>query len=204
MRTAVLAMVVGVLALTVGAQAQERLDFSISGGGIFGKNVSQTTSSVSLAPHFSGPVLGSVRYHLTQLQAVEINIGHAESSQLFTKTPDTYRISGTVLEYSGAYVLTPVHGHRLQPFLFAGGGGLHWSVSNQYIDQVSVDLGAGRQNSLAFLYGGGADYRLWRSLALRVQYRGLIYRAPDFGVSTLFISGKDHMAEPAVGLVIKF
>ena len=204
MRTALLASVVGVFALVIGAHAQERLDLSISSGGIFGKSVSQTTSSVSLTPHFSGPVFGTVRYHFTNLQAVEINVGHADSSQLFTKAPDTYRISGTLLEYSGAYVLTPMHDHRLQPFLFAGGGGLQWSVSNQYIDQVSVNLGAGRQSSLAFLYGGGADYRLWRNLALRLQYRGLIYRAPDFGVSTLFISGKDHMAEPAAGLVIKF
>lgn len=204
MRTAVLAIVVGVFFLGVGAYAQDRLDVSISGGGIFGKSVSQATSAVSLAPHFSGPVFGTIRYHLTDLQAVEINIGHANSSQVFTRSPDTYRISGTVLEYSGAYVLTPMHDHRLQPFAFAGAGGLRWSVGNQYIDQVSVDFGAVRQNSLAFLYGGGADYRLWRSLALRVQYRGLIYRAPDFGVSTLFISAKDHMAEPAAGLVLKF
>jgi len=191
-------------ALAASAQVQDRLDFSISGGAIFGKTVSQPTSAVSLAPHFSGAVFGTVRYHLTDLQAVEINIGHENSSQLFTKSPDTFRISGTVLEYSGAYVLTPMRDHRLQPFIFAGGGGLRWSVGNQYIDQVSVNLGAVKQNSLAFLYGGGADYRLWRSLALRLQYRGLIYRAPDFGVSSLFISAKDHMAEPAAGLVLKF
>ena len=204
MRTAVLAVAMGMFVFAVGAQAQDRLDLSISGGAIFGKSVSQSTSTVSLAPHFSGSVFGTVRYHLTDLQAVEINIGHSNSSQLFTRPPDTFRVSGTVLEYSGAYVLTPMHDHRLQPFVFAGAGGLRWSVGNQYIDQVSVNFGAVKQNSLAFLYGGGADYRLWRRLALRLQYRGLIYRAPGFGVSTLFISAKDHMAEPAAGLVIKF
>jgi len=203
MRTAGLA-IVAVSAFLTCAQAQERLDFSISSGATFGKDVSSSTSSVSLSPHYSGLFFGSVRYHFNHLHAVELTIGHTNSSQIFSRPPDTYKVTTGVLEYSGAYVLTPFHDRRLQPFLLAGVAGLHWSPSNQYIDQVQVDFGAGKENSLAFLYGGGADYRLWRLLALRVQYRGLIYRTPDFGVSNLLISARNHMAEPAAGLVLKF
>lgn len=204
MRTAGLAVVIAALVFGGCARAQERLDVSVSSGAVIGKDVSQPTSSVSLSPHYSKLFFGSARYHFNHLHAVEINLGHVSTSQIFSRSPDTFTINADVFEYSGAYVLTPYHDHRLQPFLFAGVGGLHWSPSNQWIDQVQVDFGAVRQNSLAFLYGGGADYRLWRRLALRIQYRGLIYRAPDFGVSNLFISGKDHMAEPAAGLVFKF
>ena len=78
------------------------------------------------------------------------------------------------------------------------------SCVDQYINGNSSQFGAYRQTSLAFLYGGGADYRLWRRLWVRAQYRGLIFRAPDFGVSDLFISAKGHMAEPSLGLVVKF
>lgn len=204
MRTAGLAVVIVVLAVASNAQVQGKLDLSISTGGIFGKDVSQPTSAVSLSPHYSKLVFGSVRYHFNHLHAIEIDLGHVNTSQVFSRPPDTFIVNADTFEYSGAYVLTPYHDHRLQPFLFAGVGGLHWSPTNQWINQVQVDFGALKENSLAFLYGGGADYTLWRRLALRVQYRGLIYRAPDFGVANLFISAKDHMAEPAAGLVFKF
>jgi hypothetical protein len=41
-------------------------------------------------------------------------------------------------------------------------------------------------------------------VALRLQYRGLIYKAPDFNVQNLFTGAKGHMAEPSVGIVVKF
>jgi hypothetical protein len=42
-------------------------------------------------------------------------------------------------------------------------------------------------------------------LALRLQYRGLLYKVPDFHVPSLFFTGaKGHMAEPSVGIVVKF
>lgn len=203
MRTAGLA-IVAVSAFLTCAHAQERYDLSISSGATLGKDVSSSTSSVSLSPHYSALFFGSVRYHFNHLHAVEVNIGHANSSQIFSLPPDTYKITTGVLEYGGAYVLTPFHDRRLQPFLLAGVAGLHWTPSNQYIDHVQVDFGAGTENSLAFLYGGGADYRVWRRIALRVQYRGFVYRTPDFGVSNLFLSAKDHMAQPSAGVVVRF
>lgn len=204
MRIAGLAIVIAVLAVASQAQVEGKLDLSISGGAIFGKDVSQPTAAVNLSPHYSKALFGSVRYHFNHLHALEIDLGHAGTSQIFVHPPDTFMVNADVFEYSGSYVLTPYHDRRLQPFLFAGVGGLRWSPNNQWIDQVQADFGAVKQNSLAFLYGGGADYTIWRRLALRVQYRGLIYRAPDFGVPNLFISAKDHMAEPAAGLVFKF
>jgi len=65
-------------------------------------------------------------------------------------------------------------------------------------------FGATGQRALAFLYGGGADYRLRKAFALRVQYRGLIYKAPDFDVPSLYTGVNGHMAEPSAGIVFKF
>jgi outer membrane immunogenic protein len=202
MRTAGLAVVI--LVACAMANAQDRLDLSVSGAAVFSKSVSSTTSGLTLAPADSGAVFGTVRYHFNHLNAVELNIGHTVDSQIFQRPPDTFKVRTTMTEFSGAYVLTPFQGKRLQPFLFAGAGALRWYPENQYINGNSTFFGAYTQTSLAFLYGGGADYRLWRRLGLRMQYRGLIFRAPDFTVSDFFISAKGHMAEPSVGIVVKF
>jgi hypothetical protein len=42
-------------------------------------------------------------------------------------------------------------------------------------------------------------------MALRLQYRGLVYRSPDFGVPGRFFTGtRGHMAEPSIGIAVKF
>ena len=110
-----------------------------------------------------------------------------------------------ITEFTAAYVFTPFTGPKWRPFLLAGGGGLRFSPGKTYIDQVQNSFGTTSQTSLAFLYGGGTDYVFWKSLAVRLQYRGFIYRNPDFGVPSRFYTGaKGHMAEPSVGLVMKF
>jgi hypothetical protein len=48
------------------------------------------------------------------------------------------------------------------------------------------------------------DYRLVRALGLRLQYRGLVYKAPDFGLAALSTDSWTHTAEPSVGLVFRF
>ena len=203
MRTARLALAVVVLAFAA-ANAQERVDLSVSGSAVFSKSVSATTSGITLSPRNSGGVFGTVRYHFNHLNAVELNIGHTVNSQIFDRPPDIFKVHTTITEFSADYVLTPFQGKKLEPFLFAGAGALRWYPENQSINGNSSQFGAYRQTSLAFLYGGGADYRLWRRLWVRAQHRGLIFRAPDFGVSDLFISAKGHMAEPSLGLVVKF
>jgi opacity protein-like surface antigen len=119
--------------------------------------------------------------------------------------PDTYRVMTGVGEYTAAYVFTPFASKKWQPFLLAGGGALRFGVGKTYIDTIEVQLGAKSQTSLGLLYGAGTDYRIFSFLGLRLQYRGLVYRSPDFGVPSRFYTGaRGHMGEPAVGLVLKF
>jgi len=40
--------------------------------------------------------------------------------------------------------------------------------------------------------------------ALRLQYRGFIYKAPSFDVPGISTDARGHIAEPSVGLVFKF
>jgi hypothetical protein len=194
-----------VILIATAAHAQVGLDVSVSGAAVFSRTTNAASSSISDTPTKSGDVFGTVRYHFKPHQAAEINLGHTSNSQIFTVPPDTYRVTTGIFEYTAAYVFTPFNGKKWEPFLMAGGGGLKFGAGNTYIDTNPVALGARSSNSLAFLYGAGTDYRVFTHLALRLQYRGLIFKNPDFGLPSRFYTGaKGHMAEPAIGIVLKF
>ncbi len=138
------------------------------------------------------------------MHSLEANFAHTMNSQVFLLAPNNFRVQAGITEFSGAYVFSPFQTARVVPFLFGGAGALRFNPGNTSIDGFQAAFGAAQQTSLAFLYGAGADYRLWRVLALRLQYRGLIYKAPDFNLQNLFTGARGHMAEPSVGIVFKF
>lgn len=195
-----------ILLLTSMASAQaHRFDFAITGGGVFSKTTSSSSGNVRDKPTKSVAYTGTFRYHFAAKHAIEINIGHTSNSQIFLVSPESFRVVTGITEYTGDYVFTPFPAGRLQPFLLAGAGALRFSPGNTYIDTFPASFGAAQQTSLAFVYGAGADYHLWRIFGFRLQYRGLIYKQPDFQVPTLFFTGaKGHMAEPAAGIVVRF
>jgi outer membrane immunogenic protein len=187
------------------AQAQIGLDVALSGAGVFSKSTSSSTTNISNDPTNSAAIFGSIRYNFNEHHAVELDLGHTNNSQIFTVPPDTFRLKTGIFEYTAAYVFSPLTKGRWKPFLLAGGGGLGFTVDATYIDNLPTQLGTVRQNRPAVLYGGGTDYEVWGHLGLRLQYRGLVFRAPDFGVPSRFYTGaRGHMAEPAVGIVVKF
>ena len=211
MRTAGVALsLIFIFALALAAAAQDaaqdegRFDVSISGGAAFSKTSKSTNGTVTLEPTTALNILGSVRYRFNHLSSVQLNIGRTSNSQLYVVPPDSYRVKSSTTEFSLAYVLTPFTRGKLQPFLLGGAGGLHFGAGNQYIDGVQSPFGAVSQTSLAFVYGAGTDYVIWRGLGVRLQYRGLIYKAPDFGRTILFTGARGHLAEPMVGIVAKF
>ena len=59
-------------------------------------------------------------------------------------------------------------------------------------------------NEGTFLYGLGANYRLTDALGIHVQFRGLIYRAPDFGVTAASTGAWALTGEPSIGLTLRF
>jgi opacity protein-like surface antigen len=186
------------------AQDEGHFDVSIGYTGVISKSSASSQSSVTLKPTPSGGVLATFRYRFNHTHGIEVNFGHSGNSQVYSIPPDTFRVKAGITEFSGAYVLSPFHGGRIDPFVFGGGGTLRFNPVNQYIDGFPSPFGATSQRALAVLYGGGVDYRIWKGLALRLQYRGLIYKAPDFQQTRLFTGVLGHMAEPSAGLVIKF
>lgn len=181
-----------------------RFDAGLAYSGVFSKTSSASLSNTTLKPTTSGGALATFRYHFNHTHGVEVNFGHTSNSQVYSVAPDTFRVNAGITEFTAAYVLSPFHAKRIDPFVFAGGGALRFNPGKQYIDGVQSSFSAASQRPLAVLYGAGLDYRLWKALAVRVQYRGLFYKAPDFRVPSLFTGVYGHMAEPTVGFVIKF
>jgi opacity protein-like surface antigen len=69
---------------------------------------------------------------------------------------------------------------KFSPYVLAGGGGTIFHPTGNIGTFV---LGVGTQAKGAFLYGGGADSALTTHFSLRPEYRGFVYKDPDFGVA---------------------
>src|SRR5215472_14268143 len=87
-------------ACLLSAQEPNRVDFSVSGAGVFSKTSSSNNQSVTNAPTNSVAYIGSVRYHFTRKHALEENIGHTVNSQIVSVAPDAYRESTPRTEVS--------------------------------------------------------------------------------------------------------
>jgi outer membrane immunogenic protein len=184
------------------AQEDGRFDASLGVAGVFAKQ--STGNGTVLKPTNSGAVIATIRYRFNPMHSIEFNYGHTRDSQIYTEGANQFRIQSTVSEYSGAYVLNFFQRAKFEPFVFAGVGALRFSPGNTYIDTFQLPVAVVKQTQLAFLYGGGADYRIIPHVAIRLQYRGLVYKAPDFQGPGFFTGQRGHLAEPSVGVVFRF
>lgn len=188
------------LALTLAAAAQEsRSEVSLEGTGFFtkdsnGNGISQDTTK-------TGGFLVGYRFHFNRWHAVEVNYGYSRNTQRYLTGLGLFAEQANVHEATASYVLTVPTKKKFKPFLLAGGGALVFDPTNNVGGTVP---GALRQARAAAVYGGGVDYSLTRRIALRAQYRGLIYKSPDFELSSLHTDKVTHTAQPSAGIVFRF
>ena len=199
---------------SVGLGQDNRYDVSLGGAGVFSKQ--STGNGTTQTPTQSGAFLATGRVRFTPRSSIEVNYARTKNSQNYVSGVNDYRIQGVISEFTGAYVFSFHQTEKLEPFVFGGGGILVFNPTLTLINTVQTGVGATRQTKPAFLYGAGVDWKVFSILpiisqsahasnvALRLQYRGLVYKAPDFGVPNLFTGARGHMAEPSIGLVVKF
>ncbi|MGZ4733602.1 MAG: hypothetical protein ACXVZH_15830 [Terriglobales bacterium] len=216
LRRSGIAMAAFLLLTSMGWGQDNRFDVSLGGAAVFSKQ--STGNGTVLTPTNSGAVLITGRYRFSEHSSLEINYSHTANSQIYFAAPLTYRIHDTIGEYSGAYVFSFHESDKLEPFVFAGAAALVFYPSYEfnYINGVQTFIPAAQQTKPALLYGGGVDWRIFsglplihrsplsKHLALRLQYRGLVYKVPDFNVQNLFTGDRGHLAEPSAGIVVKF
>ena len=179
-----------------------RLDVSLNAAGVISKQ--SAGNGISLSPTQGGGFFGSLRFKLAARSSLEVTIGRAKNSQLFDAPPLQYRIQGPVTEVTGAYVFRLRKRGKFEPFFLGGAGVLVFSPNTTKVFNVVADTGATRETRPTFLYGGGIDYQLRSHIAIRAQYRGLFYRAPDYHLGNLVTGSNGHLAEPSLGVVFKF
>jgi opacity protein-like surface antigen len=190
-----------VILITLSATAQEsRSDISLQGTGFFtsdtsGQGISRTTSD-------TGGFMVGYRYHINRWLAAEGDYGFDRLTQRYFGSFGESRVRADVHTVTADLVVNlPLRIRRISTYALAGGGGLTFRPTGNNGGSV---LGAGTQGRGAFLYGAGANYALTQHFSLRAEYRGLVYKNPDFGLGALNTDSWTHAAQPSAGIVFRF
>jgi len=191
------------LLLTSAALAQNNhYDVSVTVGPVISKQSSG--NGTVLAPTNSGGLVATGRIRFSERFSLAANFGRTKNSQLYSVSPNEYRVQGPITEFGGAVFFSFLETKKLEVFALGGMSALVFTPKTTVIDGVSSSLPARTQTKPAPVYGLGADYHVYHRFAVRLLYRGLFYKAPDFTVPNFFTGAYGHMAEPTVGLVFKF
>jgi opacity protein-like surface antigen len=129
----------------------------------------------------------------------ELNYSYTRFTEPYSTLP--FGVQNNVHEVTGAYLLQgptiPILG--LQPFGAIGFGALIFlptTVGGQKYSQ---------QTRTPILYEFGVNYPILTShIGLRLQYRGLNYKTPDFNATLLTTGSRRTTSEPSAGAYFRF
>jgi opacity protein-like surface antigen len=182
-----------------------RSEFSVQGTA----NVPKNSDNLDI-PHEatdSGGFMLGYRYHFKPWFAVQGDYGYTRNTQkYFDPVFGETDIQANLHQLTGEAVITaPSHSH-VRPYALAGIGGLFFRPTNSFNNAVfGISNNTGNnQTKTAFVYGGGVDFDLTHSVAFRAEYRGYLYKIPDFQIPGLATDNFTHLAQPSVGVVWRF
>jgi hypothetical protein len=155
--------------------------------------------NVQDSPTESMGVLATARQSFHPWLGYEINYSYTRFTERYSTIP--FGVQNNVHEVTGAYLVQgpkiPLLG--LQPFGAVGFGALIFlptTVGGQKYNQ---------QGRIPLLYEVGVNYPILTShLGLRLQYRGLSYKTPDFNETLLTTGARRTTSEPSAGLYVRF
>jgi outer membrane immunogenic protein len=197
-----IALIALLLAAGVAAgRAQEsRQDVSLSGSALIEPfKASSTTVQVSSTPAYGG--LLSYRFMLTPSNALEANYGLTYQNSIgYYVNPNHYKVLTRTQEISAAFVRSFVF-KNFNPFVEAGPAALIFlPIRNSGTTTVDVK----QQTSISAMYGAGFAYEVSPSFDIRVEYRGLVTKVPNFGLAQLSTNRWYNISSPVVGVAYHF
>jgi outer membrane immunogenic protein len=192
-RVAELAIVVILVAISSFAQ-EMRHELTVQGSGFFTKQT--TEGGLTSKPTNSAGVLAGYRFNLKRWLSVEGDYDYFRNDQKFLAGSGAAVIPMNVHAMTGAAIVKLPTFKRLSPFVLGGGGAMFFDPHGRFVTR--------EQTRGAFVYGGGVDVPMFKHVALRAQYRGFIYKTPDFETTTLKVDKYTHSAVPSAGLVFVF
>jgi outer membrane immunogenic protein len=181
-----------------GFAQESRQDVSASLSGLFPPHVVGNTVQQDATLGFGALI--SYRYMLTPRSALEANYQYGQDVQKFVTSFNAIRVHTRFQEVSAAYVYNFTW-RNFNPFVEAGVGGYIFGTID---DQKTTDLDAKRTTNIGFLYGGGIAYELSPSWDLRVAYRGIVVKAPNFGLDQYRTNRYYNINNPVIGFAYHF
>ncbi len=183
----------------VSSWAQEvRNEVTVQGSGFFQKQT--TAGGITNEPTNSGGVMAGYRFNLKNWLAVEGDYDYFRNHQTFSGSSGTtfipmnvHAATGTAIVKLPSFKMPAVK--IVSPFVLAGGGAMFFDPRGGSVSE---------QTRGAFVYGGGVDVPMSKHFLLRAQYRGFVYKIPEFEMTSLKVDKYTHSAVPSVGLVFAF
>jgi opacity protein-like surface antigen len=194
------AVIVTVAALTTTAFAQVEVPSQVTfqGTGLITK--SSTADGRSNDVTKNGGLLLGYSYQFSRWFGAEGNYGYTRNTQKYAALAGQSSLETDFHEVTGSLIAhLPVNARHIRPYALAGGGALVFDPTNRYV----VD-GSERQTRGTFVYGGGANIDITNNFGVRAEYRGLVYKIPDFGVNNFNLDKFTHLAQPSVGIYFRF
>jgi opacity protein-like surface antigen len=179
------------------AQTFKNFDAAVN---VFGQFSSTSNGNgVQDKPTDSLGALATFRQSFKPWLGYEVNYGYTRFAERYSTIPFGVQVQDNLHEVSVAYLVQGPSFLGFQPFGAVGTAGLIFlptSVGGQkYTQQTRVPL----------LYEFGVNYAILTShLGLRLQYRGLDYKTPDFGSTQLTTNARRQTSEPTVGAYFRF
>ena len=198
----IVAVLFAALSLTSASLAQETLrnEVSVQGTGFLTRDSER--NGIRQHTTDSGGLLTSYRFHFNNWLAADGSYGYTRNTLQNFTSAGASNVQANMHQTTGALVVSlPRRLIGLSPYGLAGAGVLTFDPTGNPGGIVS---GVERQTRGAFVYGGGADINLTRRFGLRLEYRGLVYKRPDFGLAFLDSDATTHTAQPSAGFIIRF
>jgi hypothetical protein len=175
-----------------------RYDVSVSAMGQFGTNTDG--NGVHQTETYTGGALASFRQSYKPWLGYQVDYAYHLSADRFNR--NNY-VQHDTHEATVSYLYKTRRVWDVEPFAYVGGGAVIFVPSN--VSLPTQARGAG-------VYGAGVDYipgalrkanpRL--QAGIRLQYRGLTYRAPNFDDTALSTQSWRTTSEPAAGFFLRW
>jgi opacity protein-like surface antigen len=189
------------LAFTTAAMAQveQHSQINVQGTALITKDSNADLGSHSATK--SGGFLVGYSYQFNSWAGAEGDYGFSRNTNNYLSPTAGSSVRSDIHEFTGAFVAhIPVRIRNVRPYGLAGAGAIVFDPA----DNAVAAAGIGRQTKATFVYGGGVNFDVTRNFGVRAEYRGLVYKVPDFTVDSLNLDKMTHLAQPSVGFFFRF
>ncbi len=191
-----------VFSTTAMAQVEHHSQVSIQGTALVTKDTNSDSSPLSQHTTKSGGLLVGYSYQFNSWAGAEGNYGYTQNTLNTAGSFGQSSIRSDFHEITGAFVAhIPVNARGVRPYALAGAGALIFDPTD---DARRINAGIDRQAKATFVYGGGVNFDITRNFGVRAEYRGFVYKAPDFNLDNLNLDKVTHLAQPSVGFFYRF